>query len=108
MVLVIQECGLRIGELCLLPLNCLSEDSKGGWFIQFMRHKMKFETTLPISIELSEVIKEQQVYIQQHLGENFQYLFCGNKRGGNAEGCCEFIPEHKVISSRSKGSRYSR
>jgi integrase len=66
MVLVMQECGLRIGELCLLPLNCLRQDSKGGWFIQFMRPKMRFETTLPISIELAQVIKEQQAYIQQH------------------------------------------
>lgn len=98
MVLVIQECGLRIGELCLLPLNCLKYDSKSGWFIQFMRHKMKFETTLPISIELAEVIKEQQIYIkQQHFGKDFQYLFCGNKVGGG----CGFIPESKVICSRS-------
>jgi len=28
MVLVIQECGLRVGELCQLPLNCLKQDAK--------------------------------------------------------------------------------
>jgi len=43
MVLVIQECGLRIGELLLLPINCLKQDSKGNYFIQFMRWKMKQE-----------------------------------------------------------------
>jgi integrase/transposase-like protein len=80
-VLVIQECGLRIGELCLLPLDCLKQDSKGGWFIQFMRYKMKKESTLPISQALAEVIKEQQAYIQYHFDNNFQYLFCTRKRG---------------------------
>ena len=95
MVLVIQECGLRVGELCQLPLDCLKEDEKGGYFIQFMRWKMKFETILPISIELSQVIKEQQVYIQQHLGKNYQYLFCGRRASP------EFIPEHKVMTDRS-------
>ena len=95
MVLVIQECGLRIGELCQLPLNCLKQDSKGGWFIQFMRWKMKFETTLPISIELAQIIKEQQAYIQEYLGKDYQYLFCGREAKG------EFVPAHKVMTDQS-------
>jgi integrase/recombinase XerD len=95
MVLVIQECGLRIGELCQLPLDCLKQDSKGGWFIQFMRWKMKRETTLPISIELAQVIQEQQVYIQQHFGKDYKYLFCGRKASP------EFIPVPKVMSDES-------
>jgi integrase/recombinase XerD len=97
MLLVIQGCGLRIGELCQLPFDCLKEDSKGNWFIQFMRWKMKFETTLPISIELAEVIKEQQKYIQEHLDKSYQYLFCGNKKGEGDN----FIPVAKVIEDRS-------
>jgi integrase/recombinase XerD len=80
-ILVIQECGLRIGELCQLPLNCLKQDSKGGWFIQFMRSKTKSETTLPISLELAQVIEHQQAYIKQYLDSNYQYLFCARKSG---------------------------
>lgn len=95
MVLVIQECGLRIGELCLLPLDCLKQDSKGGWFIQFMRWKMKFETTLPVSIELAQVIKQQQVYIQEYLGKGYQFLFCGREAKG------EFVPASKVMTEKS-------
>jgi integrase/recombinase XerD len=79
MVLVTQECGLRVGELCQLPLDCLKQDSRGGWFIQFMRLKTHRETTLPISLELAQVIKNQQEYIQQYLGINYQYLFCARK-----------------------------
>lgn len=97
MVLIIQECGLRIGELCQLPLDCLKQDSKGGWFIQFMRWKMKFETTLPISSELAQVISEQQEYIKLHLGTDFTCLFCANKIGKHNE----FIPTKKAILSQS-------
>ena len=93
--LVIQECGLRISELCLLPLNCLKYNSNGGYSIQFMRWKMKKEDMLPISLELAQVIKEQQAYIQQHLGKNFQYLFCGSTTANN------FTPVHRVMSSHS-------
>jgi integrase/recombinase XerD len=96
MVLVTQECGLRIGELCQLPLDCLKQDSKGGWFIQFMRWKLKFETTLPISIELAQVIKEQQKYIKRHLGKKYQYLFCANQGPGS-----KFMPISKVMAGRA-------
>jgi integrase len=94
MVLVMQECGLRIGELCQLPFGCLKQDAKGRCFIQFMRWKMKKETNLPISIELAKVIKEQQQYIRENLDEEYLYLFCGRSGGNNKI----FIPVSKVIT----------
>lgn len=97
MLLVIQECGLRISELCYLPLNCLKQDAKGAWFIQFMRWKMKFETTLPVSIELAQVIQDQQAYIEQYFGKDFNYLFCGRKTGCHGK----FMPVAKIMSSDS-------
>lgn len=96
MVLVIQECGLRSGELCQLPFDCLKQDARGGWFIQFMRWKMKKETVLPISVELSTVIQEQQHYIRENLGE-YEYLFCGRSSGGNNR----FSPQYKVMTTPS-------
>lgn len=96
MVLVIQECGLRISELCQLTINCLKQDTKGAWFIQFARWKMKFETTLPISVELAQAIKEQQQYILSNLGEDFPYLFCAHKSGGYRE----FTPTPKVMGGK--------
>jgi integrase/recombinase XerD len=68
-----------------------------GWFIQFMRSKMKFETTIPISIELAQAIKEQHKYIQQNLDKDFPYLFCARKLGGFGG----FIPVSNVMSSMS-------
>ncbi|WP_051470272.1 tyrosine-type recombinase/integrase [Fischerella sp. PCC 9605] len=93
MVLVIQECGLRVGELCQLPIDCLKQDAKGSWFIQFMRWKMNKEDTIPISVELAQVIQEQQQYIRDKLGEQYNYLFCG-RLGGS---CKEFIPKPNVM-----------
>ncbi|MBR8835366.1 MAG: tyrosine-type recombinase/integrase [Stigonema ocellatum SAG 48.90 = DSM 106950] len=98
MVLVLQECGLRISEALTLPFDCLKQDVKGDWFIQFIRHKMKKEATLPISNELAAVIQEQQQYIQKHLNDSFNYLFCGRQRGG---GNNNFLPEKKPMTSES-------
>lgn len=59
MTLVVQECGLRIGELCQLPLDCLKHDGEGQWRIQFMRWKTKTEDSIPISQELAKVMQEK-------------------------------------------------
>ncbi|MDJ0744023.1 MAG: tyrosine-type recombinase/integrase [Xenococcaceae cyanobacterium MO_167.B27] len=81
MVLVIQECGLRVSELLNLPINCLRQDAKGDWYIQFMRGKIKCETTLPISQELAAVIQEQKQYIRDSFdNKTFNYLFCAKKQ----------------------------
>lgn len=93
MILVIQECGLRVGELLTLPINCLKQDTKGDFYIQFMRHKMKNEDSIPISSEIAEVIQEQQQYVRENLENNFKYLFCGSKKGRR-----EFIPEAKMMT----------
>jgi integrase/recombinase XerD len=95
MVLVIQECGLRIGELCQLPINCLKQDTKGDWYIQFIRWKMKSETTIPISLELAKVIQKQQKYIKEQFNNGFQYLFCARKSGK------KFNPNPSVMSRQS-------
>lgn len=78
MVLVIQECGMRISELVNLKFDCLLQDKAGDWFLQYYQFKMKKEITIPISREVVRVIQEQQRYIRQHLSSDFKYLFCAN------------------------------
>jgi len=68
-------------RLCQLPINCLKRDIHGD-FLQFIRWKMSKEDTIPISLELAKVIQEQQQYIQDNLGEHFEYLFCARKPHG--------------------------
>lgn len=98
MLLIDIECGFRIGELTRLKLNCLKSDGKGGWYVQYYMSKMNKDHTKPISNELAEVIKEQQGYIQNLFGNNFEYLFCGRERGNSRKG---FTPEAKLMTSTS-------
>lgn len=81
MVIVIQECGLRVGELLTLSINCLEQDSKGQWSIRLRRGKTKTESIIPISQELAAVVCEQQQYIIKYLDKNFNYLFSARNRG---------------------------
>ena len=93
MILVIQETGLRAGELLQLSIGCLKQDTKGDWFIQYMNWKMNKEDIKPISQELAKVIQEQQQYIKHNLPK-YSYLFCGREASniGNT-----FTPKPKVM-----------
>lgn len=77
MVLVIQEAGMRIGELCRLKFDCLRQDSAGDWGLNYYQSKMKKDHSISISKELAGVIQEQQNYIRNNLDSSFGYLFCG-------------------------------
>ncbi|MBD0303982.1 MAG: tyrosine-type recombinase/integrase, partial [Tolypothrix sp. T3-bin4] len=92
----VQECGLRIGELCQLPFDCLKSNNRNQWRIQFMQWKINKEHTVPISAELAKVIQEQQYYIQNNLGNNFKFLFCGSAKGTKFKTGIKFKPEPKV------------
>ncbi|MEA5516958.1 tyrosine-type recombinase/integrase [Nodularia sp. UHCC 0506] len=99
MVLVIQECGLRVSELVGLNFNCLQEDAKGGWFIKFIRWKMKKEDIIPISNELAGIIKAQQNYIIKALGQDYKYLFCTTSKYFNNEDLANFNPQPIIMLS---------
>lgn len=77
MVLVIQDAGMRVGELCRLKFDCLRQDSAGDWWLNYYQFKMKKDHTISISRELAGVLQEQQNYIRNNLDSSFEYLFCG-------------------------------
>lgn len=62
MILIIQESGMRVSELCRLKFDCLRQDSAGDWWLNYYQFKMKKDHTLSISKELGAVIQEQQNY----------------------------------------------
>ena len=107
MVLVIQECGLRVGELCQLEFNCLKYDADNNGYIQFMRGKILEEQTIPITPELVKVIQEQQQYIRENLGSGYEYLFCARKAVGSKGAGNKYIkeelfaPTNKILSAES-------
>ena len=74
MVLIIQEAGMRIGELCRIPFNCLMQDAQGDYFLRYHQYKMKKDHSIPISKEVASVIKEQQQAAKKECGD-FPFLF---------------------------------
>jgi len=76
MILVIQETGMRVAELCLLQFDCLRQDNHGDWFLNYYQFKMKKDHSVPVSRELAAVIQEQQAFITNLFGSDFEYLFC--------------------------------
>lgn len=75
MVMIIQECGMRISELCVLKRGCLIEDQEGDYFLKTYQWKMKKEHTIPISREVAGLIKEQELCISASFGKDCEYLF---------------------------------
>ncbi len=64
MILILQECGMRISELLQLPLDCLTQDARGTFYLRFMQGKMNREHTIPVSQEIARVIQEQQQIVR--------------------------------------------
>ena len=76
MLLVIQEVGMRAGELCEAPFDCLLRDNDGDYFLLYYQGKMRKEHHVPISRDLAAVVKEQQGFMRQRFaGQEVPYLF---------------------------------
>ena len=75
MIIIIQECGMRIGELINLKFDCLIEDRSGDFFIKLYQSKMKKDHTIPVSKETVEVVKKQQKAIIAEWGKHMELLF---------------------------------
>lgn len=64
MVLVLLECGLRVSELCALPIDCLVSDASGNQFLRSVPSKEGGERILPLSEGTARIIQEQQTMVQ--------------------------------------------
>ncbi|PID42045.1 MAG: hypothetical protein CSB48_12325 [Proteobacteria bacterium] len=73
--LVLQEVGMRIGECCALPFDCIYPDDQGDYFIRYYQFKMKKDHVVPISKELTAVIQEQQQAVREEFGSPKELLF---------------------------------
>lgn len=76
MTLILQECGLRIGELLSMPFDCLQQDARGAWYLRYFQWKLDQEHTIPVSVEIARVIQEQQSETKSKWGPHaHKYLF---------------------------------
>lgn len=92
MVLLIRTTGMRIGELVNLSFDCLRKRGE-QWCLRLTTEKYDIEDELPICSELVSVIREQQKYIEENLGNVYDKLFCsyvGNRMSS-------FNPQPRVM-----------
>ncbi len=76
MVAILLEVGLRISELCQLPVNCLITDDKHEWYLRFYQSKTHRELVIPlVEEEVIGAIQVQQQEIRTRWGEACSYLF---------------------------------
>jgi integrase/recombinase XerD len=92
MVEVLLNTGMRVSELRLLKINCIEQDSTGTYWIKIYQEKMKKEIFIPIDKKLSKLIFEQQIFIKETLGEDWEYLFCDTKK------------RHDIVEYKTKDS----
>lgn len=76
MVTILLEVGLRINELCQLPLDCLICDDKHEWYLRFYQSKTHREHVIPlVEKELVGAIQAQQQDIRAQWENTCLYLF---------------------------------
>ena len=64
MLAVLEESGMRIGELCGLPRDYLTQDHAGDWFLHYYQGKQRKEHSIPIARDVVPLIQEQQRAVQ--------------------------------------------
>ena len=69
-ILVLRETGMRISELVKLTYHCIMQDKDGDYFLKYHLSKMNKEHIIPISQDLTQTIKEQQVAVKKEWGQH--------------------------------------
>lgn len=75
MLVIVQECGMRLSELLNLPHDCLIRDAAGDWFLRSYQYKMKKEHSVPISRDVADAIRRQQQDVTARWGPHAPHLF---------------------------------
>jgi integrase len=58
--LILIRCGLRIGDACKLPSDCIVADGSGQPYLRYYNHKMKREALVPLDDEIVAEIGRQR------------------------------------------------
>lgn len=76
MVTILLECGMRISELCSLPIDCLKHDDKHEWYLTSFLWKRRKGHMIPlVNQTVVGAIQAQQAEIRTQWGQDCPYLF---------------------------------
>ena len=75
-VLLMRRCGLRVGELRSLTLDCITTDFNKNWFLKVPLGKMNNERIIPLDPKTVEIVQRIQSFHsgRVELGSNSKYL----------------------------------
>ena len=65
----------RPKDICQLTFDCIEEEN-GRWYVKFFQHKTKRWHRILATREIRRIIEEQQKWIRQTIGPEYEYLFC--------------------------------
>jgi len=80
MILILQECGMRISELLELPVDCLTQDGRGVHYLRYLQGKVRRENAIPVSSVIASLVQEQQAEVRA--GRIESALLFPNSKGG--------------------------
>ncbi len=62
---ILMRAGMRISDVCGLPVDCLVCDPGGAAYLRYLNHKMRREAFVPIDEDLATAISEQQTRVAE-------------------------------------------
>ena len=80
MILILEECGMRISELLQLPVDCLTQDARGMHYLRYLQGKVRRENAIPVSAEIARLVQEQQAEVRA--GRTASEFLFPNFKGG--------------------------
>jgi hypothetical protein len=57
---ILMGTGLRVGDGCKLPLDCIVRDGQGAPYLRYVNHKMSRDAFVPVDDRLADAIAAQQ------------------------------------------------
>jgi integrase len=81
--------GARCSELVTLPIDCLRNNGKGGYWVEYLMPKTKNLRRFPLPEDLAELLLQQQTFVRAVYGDQAEYMFPSparsNRRAGTVE-----------------------
>lgn len=77
MVIVIENVGMRVNELCTLKVGSVKKDLEGDYFLEYYQSKTNKSSRIPITNEIAEVLLQQETEVL-NINKNAKFIFSKN------------------------------
>ena len=77
MVVVLENIGMRVNELCQLRIGCVKKDLEGDYFLEYYQSKTDHISRIPIAKSVADIIIQQENEVLERYS-NAKYIFTYN------------------------------